>query len=123
MLWWSQTFSHTDIKQRLLQFDYQIDQNHHSIDLYEVWLFFYLPEHGDELRAPGGIVVVTAIATETGGDGGVEDIVFWRYSQRKIVFSGVNLVGLSFILKKKWVFIVSNDDALWWITRINYDGQ
>lgn len=85
--------------------------------------FFYLPEHGDELRAPGGIVVVTAIATETGGDGGVEDIVFWRYSQGKIVFSGVNLVGLSFILKKKWVFIVSNDDALWWITRINYDGQ
>lgn len=44
-----------------------------------MWLFFlYVPEHGDELRAPGGIVVVTAIATETGGDGGVEDIVFWR---------------------------------------------
>lgn len=35
-----------------------------------------LPEQGEELRAPGGIVVVTAIATETGGDGGVEDIVF-----------------------------------------------
>lgn len=35
-----------------------------------------LPEHGDELLAPGGIVVVTAIATETGGDGGVEDTVF-----------------------------------------------
>lgn len=33
-------------------------------------------EHGDELRAPGGIVVVTAIATETGGDGGLDDIVF-----------------------------------------------
>ena len=35
-----------------------------------------LPEQGEELRAPGGIVVVTAIATETGGDGGVEDTVF-----------------------------------------------
>lgn len=33
-------------------------------------------EHGDELRAPGGIVVVTAIATDNGGDGGVDDTVF-----------------------------------------------
>lgn len=36
-------------------------------------------EHGDELRAPGGIVVVTAIATETGGDGGVDDTVFCNW--------------------------------------------
>lgn len=42
----------------------------------------FLPEHGDELRAPGGIVVVTAIATDTGGDGGVEDTVFCKYSKR-----------------------------------------
>lgn len=48
---------------------------------------FYIPEHGDELRAPGGIVVVTAIATETGGDGGVEDIVFWRDMPRQTIFS------------------------------------
>lgn len=33
-------------------------------------------EHGDELLAPGGIVDVTAIANETGGDGGVEETVF-----------------------------------------------
>lgn len=33
-------------------------------------------EHGEELRAPGGIVVVTAMATETGGDGGVDETVF-----------------------------------------------
>ena len=35
-------------------------------------------EHGDELRAPGGIVVVTAIAKDTGGDGGVDDTVFCK---------------------------------------------
>lgn len=33
---------------------------------------------GIELVVPGGIVVVTAIATETGGDGGVDDTVFCR---------------------------------------------
>lgn len=40
-------------------------------------------EHGDELRAPGGIVVVTAIATETGGDGGVDDTVFCEKRRRR----------------------------------------
>lgn len=35
-------------------------------------------EHGDELRCPGGIVDVTAIARDTGGDGGVEEIVFCK---------------------------------------------
>lgn len=35
-------------------------------------------EHGDELRAPGGIVVVMAIPMETGGDGGVDETVFYK---------------------------------------------
>lgn len=40
-------------------------------------------EHGEELRAPGGIVVVTAMATETGGDGGVDETVFCKKEEKK----------------------------------------
>lgn len=40
-------------------------------------------EHGDALRAPGGIVDVTAIASDTGGDGGVEEIVVCGEKKRK----------------------------------------
>lgn len=39
-------------------------------------------EHGDELRCPGGIVDVTAMASDTGGDGGVDEIVFWNIERR-----------------------------------------
>lgn len=55
-------------------------------------------EHGDELRAPGGIVVVMAIPMDTGGDGGVDETVFCK---KKQIFHQYKKSGIKITHKSK----------------------